>query len=93
MGTIAARKAAEILENVEHVVAIEYFAACQALDFAPSVEPGGGTRVAYDALRAVVPFVDEDRVMHVDFQVARELLRSEDLLEKIEEASGALARS
>lgn len=93
MGTIAARKAAEILENVEHVVAIEYFAACQALDFAPSVEPGGGTRVAYDALRAVVPFVDEDRVMHVDFQAARELLRSEDLLEKIEEASGALARS
>ncbi len=44
MGTIGARKAAEILENVMNVIAIEILSACQAIDFKDPALLGKGTK-------------------------------------------------
>ena len=64
MGTIAARKAAEILQNVRRVLAIELFAAGQALSMLGPEKLAPATRAAYDALRVEVPFIERDVVMY-----------------------------
>ena len=45
MGTIAARKAREILENTRKVLAMELFAACQAIDLRGKKVLGKGTEI------------------------------------------------
>lgn len=74
MGTIAARKAASILENAQRVVAMELASACQALDLRaiqmgiPAIESrlSAKTAAAYKVVRSVVERLDIDRVMYPD---------------------------
>ena len=68
MGTIGARKAAEILFNAKRVVGIEMLAACQAVDLNEGGKLGAGTQIAYDIIRQVVPKLEEDRELYVDFE-------------------------
>ena len=76
MGTIAARKAAAVLENVLQVVAIELLAATQGLEFRAPLRPGARLRRAIAWVRAqgIAPLV-EDRVLAPDVRRARALLR------------------
>ena len=57
MGTIAARKAGEILKNVRRVLAIELMCACQAIDLRGDKGLGVGTQAAYDCVRVVLSIV------------------------------------
>ncbi len=74
MGTIAARKAASIIENAQRVIAMELTAACQALDLRaiqmgiPGIEAllSPQTTAAYKVVRSVVSRLDGDRVMYPD---------------------------
>ncbi len=90
MGSIAARKGYSILQNVEHVLAIEFVAACQAIDFHAPKRCGEGTGAAYETVRKVVPRIDEDRYLHRDLVIAGELVRSGAILEAVESVTGAL---
>ena len=64
MGTIAARKAREILENARRVLAIELMCACQAIDLRGDKGLGLGTGAAYRCVRNVVPFLTVGRLAH-----------------------------
>ncbi|GAB1432508.1 histidine ammonia-lyase [Spirochaetota bacterium] len=92
MGTIAARKARSIYENVLSVLAIEYLAACQAIDLrkeeggADALSPAG--MAAYTVLRHRVPFLGADRVMYPDINTAAELLRNGSVLKAVESLPG-----
>jgi histidine ammonia-lyase len=66
MGTIAARKALNILANVVNVTAIELFCAAQAIDFHQPCRLGRGTAAAYRTIRENVAGVTEDRIMYPD---------------------------
>lgn len=83
MGTIAARGARDILENVLNVVAIECLAATQALDLREKKTLGMGTQVAYDVIRREIPFIDGDVIMYPYIRQMRELIKEELLLEEI----------
>lgn len=85
MGTIAARKARDIIRNAERVVATEILAACQAIDFREEYTLGKGTKVAYDTVRDVVNFIENDVVMYKEIDKVTELLRSGELASKVEE--------
>ncbi|RMG15056.1 MAG: hypothetical protein D6731_09315 [Planctomycetota bacterium] len=76
MGTIAARQAAQVLDNVLWVLAIELLAEFQALNFRLPLRPGEGARRVLRRLEAagLRPYSD-DRVMYSDVQRVRELLR------------------
>jgi len=76
MGTIAARKGAEIKDNLANVLAIEYLASAQAIDLRGEGELGRGTKPAYQLLRSRIKPLQQDRIMHVDMQGALELILS-----------------
>lgn len=75
MGTIAARKAWKILENVANVLAIEWISAAQGIDFRDSRKLGKGTRTAYQSIRKCVARVSEDRVFAPDIAAIQSLIR------------------
>jgi histidine ammonia-lyase len=91
MGATSARKAADILANTEHVIAIEALAAAQGIDLRLPLTPGPGTGAARDAVREVSPAVDEDRSLAPDIVAARELLREAALEQAVAGVIGPLA--
>ncbi|HPA92568.1 MAG TPA: histidine ammonia-lyase [Petrotogaceae bacterium] len=77
MGTIAARKARNILFNVTNVLAIELMASLQAIDIqeaAGKLSPV--TREVYNICREQIKAVDKDRVMYTDISSAYRILKS-----------------
>jgi histidine ammonia-lyase len=90
MGTIAAFKAAEIIKNVRHVLAIELLCAAQGLDFIAE-EPGRGVGAAHALIRRHIPTLTHDRVMAYDLETMTDLLVREELTTAVEEETGSLA--
>lgn len=74
MGTIAARKAKEIMENVRRVLAMEIMCACQGIDLRGNKGLGAGTKLVYKELRKVVPMLKEDRPLYEDINKCEELI-------------------
>jgi len=79
MGMWAARKARTILENTRRVLAIEFLAAAQALDFLEH-RPGRGVAAVHEALRSRIPHLEKDRYLARDIETAGALLETGDLL-------------
>jgi len=90
MGTIAARKANEILENVRKVISMEIFAACQGIDLRGNKGLGKGTNIAYNIIREEVDFLEDDRIMSLDINKCEEIIKSELIINKVEEEIGRL---
>jgi len=86
MGGIAARKARDILENVEYVIAIEILNAFQALFFRRPFRPGPATCALMAKLQeeGLTP-VEEDRPLHEDMILVFRLLRRGALLSAVED--------
>lgn len=75
MGTIAARKARDIIRNAEYVIAIEFLCSCQAIDLIEgNNKMAGETRKVYDHLRNQVPRLVNDRFLATDIEKARDLV-------------------
>ncbi|MEN2667334.1 aromatic amino acid lyase [Listeria aquatica] len=89
MGTIAARKARDIVNNSRRVVATEIMAACQALDFdeKQAGKLGKGTQVAYDTFRKSLSFIENDHDIEIydELEKATEVLTSGRLVKAVEE--------
>ena len=118
MGTISARKARTIMQNLRRVLAIELLCAAQGLDlrcgvidavpdighisgsksgkFTPGshtdhgLKAGRGVEAAYRYVRGLIPFLEEDREMHLDMARAEEIIASGDLLRVVEAEIGTL---
>lgn len=64
MSSVSARKVADILDNVKHVLAIELMIAAQAVDLRDKLKNGAnlgtGTKVVYDFVRQKVPMLKID---------------------------------
>ena len=90
MGTIAARKAKEILYNASRVLAIELFAAAQAIDFGEPEKLGKGTSAAYKKIREVVEILHDDRVMYTDINKCASLIEDNTIVKAVESVIGEL---
>ncbi|MBI3003373.1 MAG: histidine ammonia-lyase [candidate division NC10 bacterium] len=91
MSAFAARKAAAIVANTRHILAIEYLCAAQGLDLLRPLEPAAGTGRAHALLRERVPMLREDRFPGPDVEAAEELIRTGRLRAAVEEAVGPLS--
>lgn len=74
MGTIAARKALEICNNVENVLAIELLVASQAIDFRlkTGLKLATETKKIHKRIRKLVPFFDKDNIYYPYINILRE---------------------
>ncbi|MFQ6058468.1 MAG: histidine ammonia-lyase [Anaerolineae bacterium] len=91
MGVTAARHAEEVRRNVEIILAIELFAAAQAIDFRREragrpLQMGQGTAPAYELIREHVPFLEHDAVMYPYIEAVRGLIERGELVERVERA-------
>lgn len=90
MGTIGARKAAEIIGNAQHVLAMEWMAAGQAYDLKEMSDCAKSTQAGRDLLRSEVPFLEKDQVMYPLIQSASQFLAKAELLRTVEAQVGSL---
>ena len=66
MGMTAALKLRGIIENAEHLLAIELLAAAEGLEFRRPLKGGVGVEHAYERVRKLSPAVEADRSMSAD---------------------------
>jgi histidine ammonia-lyase len=84
MGPVAARKATEILRNLEYIVAIELLCAAQAIGFRGSDKLGKGTKIAYSMVRKVTSMSKEDSALHKEIEaVVKRMIRNGKLVEEV----------
>ena len=89
MGMNTAIKNGQILDNAYGVLGIEYMAAAQALDFR-KFNPGHGVEAARKVIRKHVEHLDEDRPLYNDHNSMKELVKSGEILDKVEKVVGKL---
>ncbi|XP_006013136.1 histidine ammonia-lyase-like isoform X1 [Latimeria chalumnae] len=77
MGGWAARKALQVVEHVEQVLAIELLAACQGIEFSRPLKTTAPLEEVYKLVRSVVKPWDKDRVMAPDIEAAHRLLKEQ----------------
>ncbi|MGQ9510063.1 MAG: histidine ammonia-lyase [Thermodesulfobacteriota bacterium] len=90
MGTIAARKGRDIVNNVEHILAMELLCATQGLEFLLPLQPGIGIKEAYRVVREKVPSIKGDRRFSEDIKKIQLLIESGELLHRVEKVVGKL---
>lgn len=83
MGTIAARKAREILRNTQYVLSMEIYCACQGIDIRKVETLGQGTKIAYDMVRQRVSYMKNDRVMKPDMTKIDDLVQSHKIVKEV----------
>lgn len=89
MATNAAHHTLAVIENVEHIVAIELLAAAQGVDLrreqlGAAAQLGRGTAAAYACLRERVPFLEHDVFLAPIIEAATQLLASGALVRAVE---------
>ncbi|MCR2043076.1 histidine ammonia-lyase [Anaerosalibacter massiliensis] len=90
MGTIAARKARTILDNTRKVIAMEILTACQAIDLRGNSGLGIGSNIVYNIVRENTSKIIDDIIMYKEINKCEELIKSNIILDKIEEKLGEL---
>ena len=83
MGTNAALKLQQTLENCTQILAIEYLLAAQAFEFLKAQRFGAGTDRAWRLLRERVPAYDQDRWLAPDIAAAASVLKQPNLLHQV----------
>ena len=81
MATFAARRLRDIFDNVAGILAIEWLAACQGLDFRKPLKTSEQLQVLMNLLREHVPFYDKDRYFAPDIETAKQLIKQHCLMD------------
>ena len=90
MGNAAGLKALQVLDNVEHALAIELLAGAQAIEFLAPLEPGPGVRATHDAVRLHSERLREDRSLADDIARVAAAIRDGSILAAAEAEIGDL---
>jgi len=88
MGSIAARKLSQVVENVRQALAIEIMTAAAGIDQRAPVAPSRGVAAAHSAVRARVSPFTEDRPLYADIAKVAQLITGGDLLRAVEASVG-----
>ena len=90
MGSISALKLLPVLRNVEHVLAVEFLTAAQALDFRVPLKPGRGVQLAHELLRGKIGHAYKDYEVRNDLEICAGILRRGELASAVEASIGPL---
>ena len=91
MGSVGARKLAQVVDNSRNALAIELLTACQGIDQRSPLKPSVGVAAAHATVRKRVPTLTEDRPLSPDFETVANLVATGELIDHVERAVGTLA--
>ncbi|MHA1931041.1 MAG: histidine ammonia-lyase [Promethearchaeota archaeon] len=80
MGSISARKALKIINNLEKILAVELLCAVQAFEFRKPLKSSRILEQCYKHIREIIPFIKEDTILSEHINSAIEIIRSNELL-------------
>lgn len=89
MGMTAARKARKVVQNTANVLAIELFAAAQAVEF-DSAPLAPATKAVFDLIRSKVEFVENDKFLAPEIEKISKLVISGEIVKAAEDVIGEL---
>ncbi|MBS9776123.1 MAG: histidine ammonia-lyase [Fusobacterium sp.] len=91
MGSIAAKKSKDLLENTRKVIAMELMTACQAIDLKGAKEGlSPAAKAAYDEMRKTVTYISEDRETYKDIHESERIITTNKIVENVEKVVGTL---
>jgi histidine ammonia-lyase len=76
MGANAATKAYRVVNNLYSILAIELLSAVQAMEFRRPLKTSPYLEEIMHTFREIIPFVEEDRVLHDDIQKTESFIRN-----------------
>ncbi len=79
MATHGARRLIAMTANAWNIVAIEFLAACQGVDFRAPLKTSARLSSAHSALRLKVPFAQTDRLLAPDIEEAARAVRRDEV--------------
>lgn len=77
---LACYKIFQMLDNIKYILGIEAMHATQAIDLRGNIELGNTTKLAYEAIRQVLPFYSKDRNLSIDIDTMYKFIDSKKLL-------------
>jgi histidine ammonia-lyase len=84
MGSISSRKALQVLENVEKILAIELLTAAQAFEFRKPMKSGVLLDEVHKEIRKKVAFAVKDRVFSEDIDKGIEMIKECTIINKVQ---------
>jgi len=81
MGSISARKALQIVENLEKILGIELLTASQGFEFRKPLKSGVLIDACHAHIRTKIGFADSDRILADDMNKAIDIVRNRELLQ------------
>jgi len=84
MGGWAARKALQVVANVETVLAVELLATCQAIDFRHPLKTTFPLEKLYVQVRKIVKYWDKDRYIKPDIEAVAQFIRDGGVIQAVE---------
>lgn len=85
MGSIGGRKALQVIENVQKILAIELLTAAQAFEFRKPLKSGIFLEEVHNAVRKQVPFANKDRVFANDIEKGIEMIQNKIIIKVVEQ--------
>ncbi len=80
MGSISARKTLRIIDNLEKILGVELFCACQAVDFRRPLKSSPILEECYQYVRTQIPHIEDDEILSVHMKAATKIIQSKKLL-------------
>lgn len=80
MGSISARKALQVIQNLERILAIELLCACQAFDFRKPLKSSIILEACHKYFRDKIPHIEEDTILSDLIEQSKEIIQSAELL-------------
>lgn len=90
MGSISAKKAFDVINNVKKIIAIEFLCATQGIDYLRPLKSGKGSEEAYSYIRKRIAHISEDVITSDLILKMSEIIFDKDFIETIEKKTGKL---
>jgi histidine ammonia-lyase len=91
MGYNASKKARQVVEKLEYILAIELLSVFQAQQFVEAaLLPGAASKAVLDEIAHTVPIMEEDLYLYPHINTLRDLIHSGRIIELVEEKIGKL---
>ncbi len=89
MGSVSGRKALQVVDNLEKILAIELLTAAQAFDFRKPLKSGVLLESCHDYVREFIDHADEDRRFGDDMETCICIIKNKELVDELNKTATA----